>query len=1053
MTKLKIICLVGLALLAIAPIKIQSASATIHLPGDCNAYGIWNEETKTCVLNQDLGESVEIKADNITLDCADRSIKGRSISSGYGLYLNHRTGVSITNCNVNNFSKGIYLYHSNGNKFIDNIVSGNFDGVYLYYSDFNALTNNTVNSNRNFGIVHYYSSNNTLTKNTMSGNRYNFSLSGWEDADFTNYIDTSNLVDGKPIYYLLNAEDQVFGSSTNAGIFYCINCNNITIKNLTLAKNDSGIFFKNTHNSKIENIIASDNHYYGIYLANSTDNTIINSDTLNNSSGIYLAGSANNTIIDNNILDNSYGIYPVSSANNTIADNDISNNEYGIHLSNNNTNNSDNNTIAGNDISNNSEFGICFRFSNDNIITGNIFSNNKRGVFVYSGHGNKIYHNNFIGNLLCHASGKGIFDNGYPSGGNYWSGWSGIDEKSGLSQNQPNGDGIGDTAYIFNDGQDNYPFMEENGWEAMPSQPPTISNLNQFKSDEVTPIIEGAITNESVMVFKATLDDPNNNQVKLQVELREADKPLTGIDDGEILNSDLVASGSEATITRYGLINGEYHWQARVVNSQGAVSEWQEFGVAGNMDFEIKTVPLYTQVRSPYPFRTEEEEWANNDYAKGFDYGCGSTIAGCGCAITSMIMIGRFYDIDTGIDNSSTDPKNINNWLNNNHGYSGPNLYWSKAVEYLGYVDNGKKMAKLSFDYYNEPSGSSLIDEYVDNAKPIVAYSNVYGHYFVIDGKLKINNVDTYTVKDPYWYNTKTLNDRKNIGEKVQGYNNYFTKANLFSYLKMPKKIAASMHIYLASPAELLVTDPEGRKLGKDPINNGAYNDIPDSSYTMEGAIISSDNPLDEIHEKKVIYIPNPINGPYDIQVIGTGEGGYTLTSLIYDDKGDSKETVQKNSTVKGDVQEFELDYSKQDVEETKTCRFVDIDIKPHSKSNIIKIRPWGVTRVAILSDQFFDAREVDINSVLFAGASPLMKRKIFSRWRFRDIDKDGDLDLILYFRTRSLNLSPTDTEAVLTGKLNDGTFIKGSDSVKIINRHNKNKHNKNKWKSILRKL
>jgi len=435
-------------------------------------------------------------------------------------------------------------------------------------------------------------------------------------------------------------------------------------------------------------------------------------------------------------------------------------------------------------------------------------------------------------------------------------------------------------------------------------------------------------------------------------------------------------------------------------------------------------------VRSPYPSDEETDEWDHLFYAEGNtrNYDCGSTIAGCGCAITSMVMLGRFYDIDIGIDNSNTDPGKINDWLNNNQGYSGPNLYWSKAVEYLGYVDGGtnKKMARLSFDYYNESSASSLIDDYIDNSKPIVARSDAYGHYFVIDGKLKINNVDTYTVKDPYWYNTKTLNDFKSIANHIQGYNNYFTKANLFSYLETPKKIAASMQIYLASPAELLITDLEGRKIGRDPINNVTYNEIPNSNYTLEGAIVASDDPLGETHEKKVVHIPDPIDGLYNIQVIGTAAGDYTLTSLVYDDKGDSKEIIQESSTVQDDIQEFELDYSTQDVQQAETYRLVDIDVKPGSEPNSINLKSKGVTPVAILSDQFFDARKVIIGSVLFAGAESL-------KGKFEDVDKDGDLDLMLHFETQSLNLNPVDTETVLTGELNDGTLIKGSDSVRIV--------------------
>lgn len=75
---------------------------------------------------------------------------------------------------------------------------------------------------------------------------------------------------------------------------------------------------------------------------------------------------------------------------------------------------------------------------------------------------NSIYHNNFINNIY-HVSTYGsenTWDNGYPSGGNYWSGYNGSDTKSGGHQNQTDSDGIGDTPLVFDsNNKDNYPLM------------------------------------------------------------------------------------------------------------------------------------------------------------------------------------------------------------------------------------------------------------------------------------------------------------------------------------------------------------------------------------------------------------------------------------------------------------------------------------------------------------------------------------------------------------------------------------------------------------------
>jgi len=55
---------------------------------------------------------------------------------------------------------------------------------------------------------------------------------------------------------------------------------------------------------------------------------------------------------------------------------------------------------------------------------------------------------------------RNTWDEEYPSGGNYWSDYSGVDKKSGANQDRHGSDGIGDTPCVIDkNNQDNYPLI------------------------------------------------------------------------------------------------------------------------------------------------------------------------------------------------------------------------------------------------------------------------------------------------------------------------------------------------------------------------------------------------------------------------------------------------------------------------------------------------------------------------------------------------------------------------------------------------------------------
>jgi len=106
--------------------------------------------------------------------------------------------------------------------------------------------------------------------------------------------------------------------------------------------------------------------------------------------------------------------------------------------------------------------GIYLCDSSNNIIFENNIEENGEGIRLQDSSNNIIYHNNFTNNRqqIFIQSSINIWDNGYPSGGNYWSDYKGIDLKNGPKQDQPGSDGIGDIPYIIDENNiDRYPLI------------------------------------------------------------------------------------------------------------------------------------------------------------------------------------------------------------------------------------------------------------------------------------------------------------------------------------------------------------------------------------------------------------------------------------------------------------------------------------------------------------------------------------------------------------------------------------------------------------------
>jgi parallel beta-helix repeat protein len=396
----------------IQPVKSDYVwSKTIYIRGDGSIYPsdapISTDDYMTYTLTDNIvgavsatngSSAIIIERNNIVLDGVGYTIQGLNTPYSKGIYLSGKGGVTIRNLKITAFWYCFWLESSSSN----------------------IIEANEITRNGGIGILLYsFCSHNNISGNKITKNDYGVEITG-----FSNY----NSISG----------------------------NNIT------ANNGYGVYLASASSNSIFGNNITANNGGGVYLAASSNSFSGNNIIANNGYGVCLYSSSKNSLGRNNITNNWYGIVLDSSSSNSFSGNNIiANNGYGVCLK----SSSSDNSISGNNITANNWYGIVLNSSsNYNSISGNSIANNWYGVWLGESSSNIIYHNNFMYNTqqvyLPASSYRSIWDDNYPSGGNYWSNYKGVDEKSGPNQNQTGNDGICDTPYVLDkNNRDRYPLM------------------------------------------------------------------------------------------------------------------------------------------------------------------------------------------------------------------------------------------------------------------------------------------------------------------------------------------------------------------------------------------------------------------------------------------------------------------------------------------------------------------------------------------------------------------------------------------------------------------
>jgi len=293
--------------------------------------------------------------------------------------------------------------------------------------------------------------------------------------------------------YILHSNNTIISeniiSNNGAWGIYVEYSNSTLIENNVMAFNCQGsnvesIYIEHSHKNWIIGNEIKKNTGTGVGLRQSFDTIISGNNITNNVGGISLFESHNNVLADNYVAWTLGGVITLSySFNNIISNNAIFESPvetwwtYAIELD-----ESSSNTITANNISQ-CQNGIRIEHSSsNNVISSNRIDNCKYwdggAIYISASSNNRVYHNDFVDNKkqVQSYSSSNVWDDGYPSGGNYWSNYVGVDVKSGAGQDLPGSDGIGDTPYIIDENnRDRYPLMYAYGAPPPPTYALTIT--------------------------------------------------------------------------------------------------------------------------------------------------------------------------------------------------------------------------------------------------------------------------------------------------------------------------------------------------------------------------------------------------------------------------------------------------------------------------------------------------------------------------------------------------------------------------------------------------
>ena len=355
--------------------------------GGLHDYGIFIDQSQYNNVTNNLFSDFQQKYGILLGSSDNNNISGNTVrNSGCGIIIqNSDYNVISANSILNGTDKGLYIATSLGNSISKNNISENkLQGIYITNSHNHFIWENTVMNNGVDDIYLFNTSAVNLALNEMNGSGLYFDIPYSSLADIN--IETSNLVNGKPILLYINQTGLGQADFINAGQIFLYDCNDTIISDLEFDFVTTGITLNRCINSTISSNEASNNYRWVVSLFSCNYNRILNNNAINSS---FILENSNHSQLIGNTASNSMtnGISLENCHNNYIIGNTANyHDKTGIRLY-----NANHNQLIGNTANYNREIGIRLYNANHNQLIGNTASYSKTdGISLENCHNNYI---------------------------------------------------------------------------------------------------------------------------------------------------------------------------------------------------------------------------------------------------------------------------------------------------------------------------------------------------------------------------------------------------------------------------------------------------------------------------------------------------------------------------------------------------------------------------------------------------------------------------------------------------------------------------------------